>query len=142
MYVTAHNNLLSGTALWTWSHQVKDARSDLDLLGSTRWNSSDQQEFRKPAICILSRPGSLRFQNEVATNLEVFVIGYSVGGTVPIGPVYAVSLLSHWVTRSLITTVLGLGREDVWTSLLRPSEGVVALPALLDELLLHSGVSF
>jgi hypothetical protein len=36
--------------------------------------------------------------------------------------------------------VLGLGREDPWTSLLRAGKGVVASLALLDTLLLHSAV--
>jgi hypothetical protein len=61
---------------------------------------------------------------------------------VPIGPVHVISLLSEWVTRSLITTVLGLGREDLSTSLLQPSKGVVASSTLLDKLLLHSAVKF
>jgi hypothetical protein len=48
---------------------------------------TDQQEFRKPTTCVLSRPGFLRSQNKVHINLEIFLIGYSIGSVVPIGPV-------------------------------------------------------
>jgi hypothetical protein len=75
-------------------------------------------------------------------SLEIFLIGYSIYSMVPIGPVHVISLLSGWVTRPLITTVLGLGREDFSNSLLRPSKGVVASPSLLDKLLLYSAVKF
>ena len=69
------------------------------------------------------------------------LIGYSIFTTVPIGSVYVTSLLD-WMTGMLITAVLGFGREDLWTSQLRPSKGVVASPAVLDELLLYSAVKF
>jgi hypothetical protein len=103
---------------------------------------TDQQELRKTTPRVLSRPGFYRSHKKIPTNLEMFFIGYYIDSTVPIGPVHVISHFSDWVTMSLITTVLGLGREDPRTSLLRPSKGVVASSTFLDELLLYSAVEF
>jgi hypothetical protein len=80
-------------------------------------------------------------QTKVPNNFEIFLL--AAPPTLRLHwPLYVTSLLFDRMTKLLITAVRGLGREDLWTSQLRPSKGVVASPALLDELLLYSTVKF
>jgi hypothetical protein len=107
MCVMLHNNLLCGTALWNWSHQVEHACSDFYLL-SSRIRLYRPIRMIENNYSITLAPWILPLQNKVPTNLEIFLTGYTNDSMVSIGPVHVISLLFDWVTRSLITAVLGL----------------------------------
>jgi hypothetical protein len=81
-------------------------------------------------------------ETKLSTNFLIFLVGYTINSAVTISLVYVKSVVCHWVTKSLSSFILGLGREDPCTSSLLASTDVVASRALLYKLFLLKNLKF